>query len=125
MVWKAKEQRVCTKISHYTQGTQVNYLPGNRFREDSQPISGVQVLRGSSTQVVQSLKQIDCDQWFGRLRSNEFGPGFRTTHCIQLHNNQPFMDMGEPRASQCLAHLDYIQVGERRQELVLVWDLAA
>jgi hypothetical protein len=41
------------------------------------------------------------------------------------HNNQPLVDMGEPRASQCLAHLEYIQVGERRQELVLVWDLAA
>ena len=42
------------------------------------------------------------------------------SHCLQLHNNQPLVDMGEPRASQCLAHLEYIQVGERRQELVLV-----
>ena len=33
---------------------------------------------------------------------------------LQLHNNQPLVDVGEPRASQCLAHLEYIQVGERK-----------
>ena len=35
---------------------------------------------------------------------------------LQLHNNQPFADIGKPSASQCLSHLDYIQVGERHQE---------
>jgi hypothetical protein len=36
------------------------------------------------------------------------------SHYLQLHNNQPLVDAGEPRASQCLAHLEYIQVGERK-----------
>ena len=37
------------------QGTQVNYLPDNGFREDSHPTLGGWVLRGASAQVVQSL----------------------------------------------------------------------
>jgi hypothetical protein len=58
----------------------VNCLPGKGFREDYQPTSRPQVLRGPSTQVVQILKQRDCEQWFGRLRSNGFGVEFRTTY---------------------------------------------
>jgi hypothetical protein len=71
---------VCALELLLGQGTQVSYLPGKGFREDYQPTSRPQVLRGPSTQVVQSLKQRDCEQWFGRLRSNGFGVEFRTTY---------------------------------------------
>ena len=71
---------VCALELLLGQGTQGNYLPGKGFRKDYQPTSRPQVLRGPSTQVVQSLKQRDCAQWFGRLRSNGFGAEFRTTY---------------------------------------------
>lgn len=75
------------------QGTQVNYLPGNGFREDSHPTLGALVLRGPSAQLVQSLKQrvLRAMVW----RANEQRVWSGISYYLQLHNNQPFIDMGK------------------------------